>query len=202
MELIGDPEELRRAILADAAREAAALEEAAAREAAAITAAADKEAAAEGLALTEAARAEGAGRRGMLLASVDAEAARLRAARLEGLLEDVKKRALALALQKARGPALARLAAQAAAGVGGGAVVLSCPPGSGLESFAAEIKKAAGVTELNFEEDPGLGGGAAARSADGTRRWDNGLKSRLERLWPALRLELAAYLDGGGGHGS
>jgi vacuolar-type H+-ATPase subunit E/Vma4 len=200
MELIGDPEELKRAILADAAREAAALEEAAAGEAAAITAAADKEASAEGLALTDAARAEGAGRRAMLLASVDAEAARLRAARLESLLEGVKKNALSLASERARGPELARLAAEAAAGVGGGAVVLSCPPGSGLERFAGEIKKAAGAPELSFEEDPGLAAGVTARSADGSLRWDNGLKARLERLWPELRLELAADLDGGGGH--
>lgn len=201
METLGDTVALLRAILDGAAREAAELEAAASGEAARLEAGAEKEAAAAGLALVEAARAEGARRREMLLASVPAEAARLRAARLEGLLEAVRSETLALLSAEARGPGLARLAALAMAGIGGRAFVLRGAPGGGLKDLAAQIEKAVPGAELRFEEDPAMTGGAAAFSADGRLRWDNGPAAMLERAWPGLRTGLAAELDGGGKDG-
>ena len=203
MRTIGDPELLARAITEGAAREAAAIEAAAAKEAARLLEAAAAEAAAAGREALAAARAEGARRRAALLASAPAETARRRAAALERLLEKIKAEALRLAEAAASGPAgrpaLAALAAEAAAGVGGREAVLSSAPGSGLASLREEIRRLAGpaAPELRFEETEGLGPGAAARSADGRRRWDNTLAARLERMWPGLRREAAAALAAG-----
>lgn len=200
MEIIGDPEDLEREILADARKESAALLAAAGAEAAGIMAAAQARASGGKNAALEAARAEGARRREMLLASVPSEAAGLRAARMEGLLAAVKGRTRALLAAEASGTALASLAAEAAAGIGGDSFVFSAAPGSGLQGLAAEIGRMAGLgpVELRFEEDPEMTGGVIARSADGRRRWDNSLDGRLERIWPELRREIAAELAGGG----
>lgn len=203
MEIIGDPEALKREILESARRESEALLAAAGTEAARILAAAQAGAAAARLALLDSARAEGERRRAMLLASVPAEAARLRAVRLEELLDAVKAEALALLAPTGADPGrAAALAAEAAAGIGGNSFVISSAPGSGLSSLAGEIERLAslGPLELRFEEDPAVHGGAAARSTDGSRRWDNSFSGRLERFWPELRREIAAELADGGVH--
>lgn len=201
--IIGDPEVLRESVLAAARREAAALAAAAEREAAALLASARAGAGADGRALAAAAKTRGARERAALLSSVPAEAALLRALRLEALLENIRARAAALLAGGSAAPDLAALAAEAAAGIGGRSFVLTSAPGSGLAALAGEIERRAGLgaLELAFEEDPAAGPGVTARSADGSRRWDNTLAARLERRWPELRRRLGAELASGRAYG-
>lgn len=202
MEIIGDPEGLKREVLEAARREAAAITAAAGAEAERLLAAAAEEAALAAEEISTAAAAEAGRLRAAALASVPAEAARLRAARLEALLTEIKAAALALLAEEPAPGVCAALAAQALAGIGGDTFVITAPPGSGLPGLAAEIERLAGLgpLKLEFEEDPGVGGGAAARSADGRRRWDNTFSARLERLWPEERRRIGAELNGGKRH--
>lgn len=207
MEIIGDAEELKRAILKIARRESAGILEAASAEAERIISAARKQALQNKTERLEAVLREAARRREMMLSAVPLEAGRLRAARLEELLNAIKEEALARLPSEADGvgkaAVLAALAAQAVSRMEGRKFIISLGPPdlAAGEGLAAEIERRAGrgPLEVNIEGEPGLGGGVMVRDGEGRQYWDNSFKARLERFWPALRGRL---LPGGCAGGS
>ncbi|MCX5791829.1 MAG: V-type ATP synthase subunit E [Elusimicrobia bacterium] len=205
MEITGDPEALAREVLQLARRESAKIISAAEDEAEELLAQAGEAARAAGRARLEAAQAE-AGRRGaMLLASVSAEAARYRGARLEAALDRVKAEAarrLAACSGAPAAEALTALAAQAAGAMEGSSFIFTLAPADAavVRGRAGEIERLAGKgrLELAFEEDPAVAGGVLARDPAGRQFWDNSFKARLGRFWPELRGAVAGNLAGEG----
>ncbi|HAT73336.1 MAG TPA: hypothetical protein DCS63_11035 [Elusimicrobia bacterium] len=204
MEILGSAESLKRAILEKAGSESSAVMAAALSEAESILASARERASKDRAARLEAALAEGARRREMMMASVPLEAGRLRALRLEALLDAIKEEALARLKAEAGGAGgsavAAGLAAQAVRVMEGNEFVITLgagdvPKAAGL---AAEIERLAGRGPLavSFEEDPGLDGGVRVRDGGGRQYWDNSFRARLERSWPVLRGRLLP--DGAG----
>jgi len=194
----GDADALALAVLEEARAEAAALLAEAGAEAAKTIAASAARSEAGREALLSAARAAAGRRREALLAAAPVEAARIRAALLEQKLEAVKAAAARLLVGKQvpeTAPALARLAAQAIAGMAGGDFVVEADAAAAeaLRALAPEIERLAGKgpLRLDFEAGGPAGGGVAVRDAAGRRRWDNGFAERLERLWPEQRARLA-----------
>jgi vacuolar-type H+-ATPase subunit E/Vma4 len=204
MEIIGDEETLKRAILETAGRESAGILAAASTEAEKTLSAAMVQALENKTSRLKAALAEAARRRETMLSAVPLEAARLRAGRLEVLLDSVKEEAAARLASEAVGagkPALlAALAAQAVRRMEGGKFIVSLGRDdmAAADGLAAEIERRAGrgPLEISVEEYPGLGGGVMVRDGEGRQYWDNSFKARLERFWPVLRGRL---LPGGAG---
>lgn len=191
MEIIGDPEGLVREIRELARRESAGIAAAAEEEARGILSAAEASAVKAGRELRAAALAGAEGRRQMLLASVPAEAGRLRSDRREALLDSIKVRAMLMLRAGAGEPAvLAALAAEAAGRMEGKKFIVALAPAdrAAAAGLGGEIERlAGGGTVITLEEDPGLDGGVVVRDAEGRQRWDNSFKARLERFWPELR---------------
>jgi len=151
-------------------------------------------------ALEEAARS-----RERILASIPAEESRLRAARTEQLLnsihDDVLQRLLAhtgFDYQEA----IAASAANAINRMSGSAFTVALSPEDHRtmgETLVADITRRTTKTGIHIQlvDDPAITqGGAIIRDPEGRQEWDNRLPARLERLWPALRLHLAASLFG------
>lgn len=204
--IIGDPAALAAAVLEDARREAASLIAAAEAEADALLAAAAEKAALEGRALAEAAAAQAERERAALLAAAPLEARRRQEERLEALLLSVRSEALSrLASEPGAGAeAAARLAAEAIKYMEGEDFSVAVRPAdAAAPGLAAEMARLSGRpgARITLQPDPGLGGGAVVRALSGREVWDNGFPARLERLWPGLRLELAAEFRKEGGHG-
>jgi len=207
MEVIGNPEPLKRAILETAGRESAGLLAAASAEAGSVLTTAKELVSRERATRLKAALAEAARRREMLLASVPEEAGRLRARRLEALLDAIKAEALVRLKAEAdgagRAAVAAGLAARAISLMEGGRFIITLGAGETAEAggLAAEIERLAGrgPLEITFEEDPALDGGVLVRDGEGRQYWDNSFKARLERSWPILRGSLLA--DAGTGPG-
>jgi len=207
MEKAGNAEALKEEILKIAGRESAGIIAAAAAEAENIVSSAGAAASQRWSAELEAAKKKAARSREMTISSVPAEAARLRAARTEQLLDSIKAEALAGLAAAAEGAGrkkvLAALAAQAVLSMEGEKFMIAVAPGdlAAAEGLAAEIERLAGrgKLELEIEGLPGLSGGAVVRDADGRQHWDNSFKARLERLWPDLRGRILPEEAGGGG---
>ncbi|HNW43336.1 MAG TPA: V-type ATP synthase subunit E family protein [Elusimicrobiales bacterium] len=203
MEIIGDAEGLVREVRELARRESGEIIAAAEAEAERLLAAAQEAADKEGAAFAAGALAEAERRRAMLLASVPAEAARLRAERIEAVLETVKAGALRRLEAEyggaGSGAALAALAASAVAKMEGNSFVLTLGPAAAaaLKGRAGDIERAAGkgALDLVFEEDAAIGDGVLVRDAAGRQFWDNTFRARLERLWPELRGSLMQSLE-------
>lgn len=193
------PDTLSEEILAEAKRECAEIIRIAQQESESLLAAAKAEAGKIRHEKLEAARAEAARRSELTLATIPVETDRLRSARIEAILEDIR--------EEARRQLLARnfdyhetviaLAAEAIRQMPGTDFVLkiSAADHAALgEKLAGEISQRAGRSPLNLaiSADPAMaGGGVAIQSADGFQVWDNRLLSRLERLWPELRRQIA-----------
>lgn len=163
----------------------------------------------------EAARAEAARRRELILATVPVEAGRLRAARVEALLDsvhaEVRRRLLAHEGFDYRETVIA-LAAEAMKRMPGSAFVVKLSPadcaalGDGL---TGEIARRVGRAPLDVtiaSEPAAQDGSLIIQDVDGRLVWDNSLPTRLERLWPELRRQIAiqtslvrASIPGGGG---
>ena len=163
----------------------------------------------------EAARAEAARRQELILATVPVEAGRLRAARVEALLEsvhaEVRRRLLAHEGFDYRETVIA-LAAEAMKRMPGSAFVVKLSPadcaalGDGL---TGEIARRVGRAPLDVtiaSEPAAQDGSLIIQDVDGRLVWDNSLPTRLERLWPELRRQIAiqtslvrASIPGGGG---
>ncbi|MFO8014060.1 MAG: V-type ATP synthase subunit E [Phycisphaerae bacterium] len=197
-----DPQQvLTDEILADARRQADRLRRRAERDAKATIDKAEREAETDRSERLDKARAEADRRRRLTLASVPVEEGRMRAARIEEVLEDIRtaarERLLAREGYEYRA-ALVRLAAEALAAMEGRTFVLEL---SGADRDALGPDVAAAVRDRDGREgldvalaaEPAdIAGGVIVRDAEGRQRWDNSLAARLARLWWALRRRVAA----------
>lgn len=207
------PEILREEILADARRESEGILRRAQQEAETLLANAAAEADRARQERLDQARAEGARRKELILATVPVEAGRLRAARVEALLqsvaEEVRRRMLAREGFDYR-KAMVVLAAEAVSQMAGEAFVVKLSPadragyGTGL---AEEIARRVGRSPLSItiaNETTITGGGLVVQDSEGRQVWDNRFAPRLQRLWPELRRQIAvqtALVEGSGSMG-
>lgn len=154
----------------------------------------------------EAARAKAARRKETILTTVTVERRRMYSARVETLLETVRheiQNRLAIANSQNRETIIA-LAADAICRMPEEVLVLEIF-GDGVPKdtagLAEEIRRRTGRSGLKLEiatNASPAGSGVIIRDVARTQLWDNRLSSRLERFWPELRRQIAAFegLDG------
>jgi len=194
------PEILCAEILADARRQSEEIIQRAKQEAEALLAKATTEADKTKRERLEAARAEAVRRRESILATVPVEAARLRSARVEALLEsvheEVRHRLVARAGFDYRETVIA-LAAEAIKQMPGSAFVVKlsatdcAAPGDAL---TVEIARRVGRSPLSVtisKDSNEKDGVLVIQNVEGRLMWDNSLSARLDRLWPELRRQIA-----------
>lgn len=194
------PERLREEILANARRESEDILRRAEEQADVLRSQAAAEADRGRQEQLDQARAEAARRKELILATVPVESGRLRAVRVETLLqsirEEVGRRLLAREGFDYR-DTLVGLATEAVSRMEGQAFVVRLSRedrarfGAGL---AEEITRRVGRSPLSItlsDETEILGGGLIVRDSEGRQVWDNRLAPRLERLWPELRRQIA-----------
>jgi vacuolar-type H+-ATPase subunit E/Vma4 len=142
---------------------------------------------------------EAARRNELILATVSIETGRLRAARIEALLEsvyeEVCRRLLARDGFEYRETVIT-LASHAINQMAGSAFVAKLPEadftflGDGLaDEIVRRVGRPVDITvscKQDFKE-----GGVIVEDAEGRQVWDNRLVNRLERLWPELRRQIA-----------
>jgi V/A-type H+-transporting ATPase subunit E len=196
------PEEvLRDQILADARHEAEAIVERARQAAQALLAKATAEADQALQARLDQARAEATRRKDLILASVPVETGRMRAARVEAVLESVRQEVLLRLVARAGfdyRQALITLVAEAVNRMTGDAFVVKLSPKDRdlfADGLAEEIARRAarGPLRLTVLTDPAITEDGVIVAADqGRQLWDDRLPSRLARLWPELRRQIAA----------
>jgi vacuolar-type H+-ATPase subunit E/Vma4 len=196
-----DPTALCEEILSEGRRRAEAARDEARKKGEAILAGARADVEAVRRRALEAARLEAARRRERELASVPTEVARMRAARVEVLLESLRERALRELVAR-RGfdhrEAIVSLAAAALRRMAGESFVLGLGAADEAalgEGLAEEVLRRAGRAGvvLTLSVDPSITeGGLILRDVEDRQVWDDRLPVRLARLWPALRLPLAA----------
>lgn len=187
-------------VLAEAQREAEELLARARVQAAEIVATGKQQAVAIHKEALESARVESSLRSGFILAAVPLEQARMRATRVESLLEqlrqEARRRLIAREGFESR-ETIVRLASEALARMDGSDFVLTlCARDHSTigAHVAGEVGKRLERADLRLEieADPGWTEcGVIVRDRSGQRVWDNRLTARLERLWPALRREIA-----------
>ena len=193
------PEILREEILADARRQRDEILRRARQEAETLLANAAAEAAKLRRERLDQARAEAARRKELLLATVPVEAGRLRAARIEELLESVHdevRRRLATRDGFDYRESIAVLATEAIKQMHGSAFVVKLSAADRAafgDELAREIAHRAGrPLNLTISNDAALKeSGAIIVDTEGRQLWDNRLLTRLERLWPELRRQIA-----------
>lgn len=143
------------------------------------------------------AREEARQHRENVLSMVPVELARMRAAAIEKLLEDIRNEVLQrLNDRKSCGSpdTLAALAVDAIRQMEGTAFVIAASTedvrefGTALRDAIAAASGSGHAIELVAEN--GIKTGVLVRDQTGRQRWDNRLEARLERLWPALRVQL------------
>lgn len=194
------PDVLCAEILADARRESEEILRRAKTEAEKTLADASAEAVKIRSEHREQAQTEAARRSEMILATVAVEAGRLRAARIEELLESVR-REIGRRLQTrdyGASEVIVALAAEAIRHMPGSDFVLkiSAADHAALgEGMAGEITRRVGRSPLNLtlSAAAAVADGVVIQSANGLQIWDNRLTSRLERLWPELRRQIAIH---------
>ncbi|MDE3068276.1 MAG: V-type ATP synthase subunit E [Verrucomicrobiota bacterium] len=194
------PEVLREEILADARRESDEILRHAREEADDLLAKAAAEAEQIRQGLRAQTRAEAARRRELVLAGVAVEAARRRSARVEFVLQSVR--------QATRQKLLARdgfdyqetiiaLTVEALRRMAGDMFVVRLSPAdhAALDNGLAEkiAQRIGRPSTVVIHDDPTIeDGGAIIQDREGRQIWDNRFLSRLERLWPELRRQIAA----------
>lgn len=151
------------------------------------------------------AREEADRRRDRILATVPVEAFRLRATRLETILQSIhdaiRRRLFARegfdsheTVVSAANYAINRMA--------GSTFVVAISPadhatfGASLADDILERTEKTGVLIHVIEDAAVPDGGVMIHDDEGREEWDNRLASRLERLWPVLRPHLADILPG------
>lgn len=196
------PEILSEEILAQAGRESDEILRRAQQEAESLLTAAKAEADKIHAEKLEAARVEATRRSELILATVPVEAGRFRAERTEAILESIRESARhELQSRHANNyETVVALAAEAIRRMPGANFVLKLSAadhaafGNKLER---EICQCTGRSALRLaiSADPkAANGGVLVEDADGLRVWDNRLLSRLERLWPELRRQIALHI--------
>jgi vacuolar-type H+-ATPase subunit E/Vma4 len=146
------------------------------------------------------ARVEASRRGELILATVPVEAARLRGARIEALLESVCEEARQR-LQSREGfdyhETVITIAADAIEQMAGDTFVVKLSQAEQTilgDGLAGEITHRVGRSvniNVLYEEEI-VGGGVVVEDAEVRQVWDNHLLKRLERLWPELRRRIAA----------
>lgn len=146
------------------------------------------------------AQAEASRRADLILATIPVEAGRKRSERVEECLEIVRKE-VTRRLMARDGfdyrEALVVTAVQAVNQMSGALLELKLSPAdyAGLgQRLMEEISRQTGrpVSSLAVSEDRTIaGGGLVVQNREGSQVWDNRLASRLERLWPELRRQIA-----------
>jgi vacuolar-type H+-ATPase subunit E/Vma4 len=195
------PELLRREVLEEARRQADEILRSAGATADQLIAKAEQETEQARQGKLEAARSEAKRRQEAILATVPVDANRTRLARTEQLLRSIYDQARD---QLRRGGGIDRrrvligLAVEALARMSGNAFGIRVSSAD-LRAFgdgtAEEIRRRLARPLLNVElgEDPeAKDGDWILQDADGRQMWDLGLESRLDRLWPDLRRQIAA----------
>jgi vacuolar-type H+-ATPase subunit E/Vma4 len=193
------PDVLSAEILAEAKRECDELIRTAQQEAETLMAAATSEAGKIRQEKLEAARAEAARRSELILATVPVEAGRLRSARIESILESIREEARRrlLARDFDSHETVIALASEAVRQMPGTDFVLKIAASDHAafgDQLAAEIAGRSGRSSLKLTIFPDLAmadSGVIVEDATRTCIWDNRLLSRLGRLWPELRRQLA-----------
>jgi vacuolar-type H+-ATPase subunit E/Vma4 len=145
------------------------------------------------------ARAEAARKSALILATVPVETGRLRAARVEALLDSVYEEVCQRLLTREGfeyREAVIALASHAISQMAGVDFVLKLSDGDytilgdGLtDEIARRVKRPVSIT---ISHEPGItGGGVVIEDSEARQVWDNRLVKRLERLWPELRRQIA-----------
>jgi vacuolar-type H+-ATPase subunit E/Vma4 len=193
------PDALSAEILAEARRECDEIISRARLESESLLAAATAEADKIRREKLAAARAEAERRKELTLATIPVETGRLRSARIEAILENIREEARQQLLARnfdSRETAVA-LAAEAIRQMPGTDFVLkfsTADLAASGDKLAGEIARRAGRSPLSLaiSADPAMtGGDVILQSADGFQIWDNRFSTRLERLWPELRRQIA-----------
>ncbi len=145
------------------------------------------------------ARAEAARQSELILATVDVETGRLRAARVEALLESVYEEACQRLVAREGFEYLETvigLASHAISQMAGVGFVVKLSEadqtilGDGLaEEIAHRVGRPVSIT-ISYELGI-TGGGVIVEDTEARQVWDNRLVKRLERLWPELRRQVA-----------
>jgi vacuolar-type H+-ATPase subunit E/Vma4 len=193
------PAVLNAEILADARRDCENIIRRAQAESADLLAAARAEAEELLQKKRESARAEAARRTEMTLATVAVESGRMRSERVEALLENIRDEARnrLLTQQSDCRETVIVLAAEAIRQMSGTEFVLKISPADAAalgNRLAGEIAPRVGRPSLNLSVSSDASitdGGVVVATADGLQIWDNRWLSRLERLWPELRRQIA-----------
>ena len=193
------PDVLRGEILAEARRECDENIRRAQQESASLLAAATAEAEKIRREKLAAARIEAARRTELMLATIPVESGRLRSAHIEALLENIHEEARRqlLAHNFDGHETVVALAVEAIRQMPGNDFILKVSAAAHAafgDKLAEEIRQRTGRSPLNItvSADPAINdGGVVVQDAGGIRIWDNRLLSRLERLWPELRRQLA-----------
>ena len=191
---------LREEILADARREGEAIVGRARQDAEVFLTSAAAEADQVRQERLDHARAEAARQSALILATVTVETGRLRAARVEGLLESVYEDACQRLLAhegfeyRETVIALASHAISQMAGVGFVVKLSDADRTIMGDGLAGEIAHLVGrPVSINILHEPGItrGCGVVVEDTEARQVWDNRLVKRLERLWPELRRQIA-----------
>jgi len=195
-------EVLREEILADARRQAERTLQRARKEAAGIAETSAAEFSEWQARQLDLARAEAQRRTDMILAGLPVEIGRMRASRIESLLQSVYAEARQRLISREGldcRQMLVSLVAEAIRGMSGTQFSIILPETDrhllGKGEIEA-IRRATGRPDLELEMvyDPeSRDAGPVVRGSEGEEFWDNRLTERLERLWPALRHEIAVY---------
>jgi vacuolar-type H+-ATPase subunit E/Vma4 len=135
----------------------------------------------------------------LTLATIPVETGRLRSARIEAILENIREEARRQLLTHDFDghETVVTLAAEAIRRMPGTYFVLKMSAADHAafgDKLAGEISQRAGRSPLNLtvSADPVMAGdGVVIQSADGFQVWDNRLLARLDRLWPELRRQIA-----------
>jgi len=151
----------------------------------------------------EKAREEAARRSELVLATVPLESGRMRAARIEMLLnvvyEEASRQLLAREGFEYRETVIA-LASHAIGQMTGAAFVAKVSEadrdilGDGLtDEIARRLGRPVSIS-ISYEPDI-TGGGVIVEDAEARQVWDNRLTKRLERMWPELRRQIAVQVS-------
>lgn len=134
----------------------------------------------------------------LIIAAVPVETGRMRLERIESLLDSVRDEARRILLDREGfdyRKAIVSLASLAIGKMTGATFVVKLPDmdmaGPG-EDLAEEITLHAGrPVDITLVYEQGMTGGVIVEDNEGRQTWDNRLVSRLERLWPELRRQIA-----------
>jgi vacuolar-type H+-ATPase subunit E/Vma4 len=199
-----DPQDvLREEILGDARKQAERALRRAQQDAGALVAKAEAASALERERLLSQARTTAERHTALVLASVPVEAGRMRAARIETLLQSVhdearktlERRAVVLSREDLLG-----LAANAARSMAGERFVLQISSAEHAtlgDGWLGKVRRLAGKPDLEIQLGDDLSEGEVGlvlRDDTGRQVVDHRLTARLGRMWPALRIAIAARL--------